>query len=218
MILTNFRSLSSIDNLIIEFDTAMKVLTGTVIRKRTYKIADCTNNGSILTLQEQKISASIMRVNHSGEICAQALYRGQSFFCQDIYIKNVFLNAAEEEIDHLIWCKHRLCELNGHESYLNIFWYMGSFFIGLLMSLNNQKWNLGFMAETEKQVEHHLIKCLELLPNNDYTSKIILEQMKIDELIHKNTAEKYGGVVLPKFLTVIMKLSAKIMTTISYKI
>src|SRR5699024_7601428 len=120
----------------------------------------------------------LMRVNHVGEVCAQALYRGQAAFCSETNVRTVFLDAAAEEVDHLVWCQERLTELNSRPSYLNSLWYVGSFGLGALASVAGTRRNLGFMAETESQVEAHLDSHLRKLPANDTRSRRIVEQMR----------------------------------------
>ena len=171
-----------------------------------------------LTESEQRHAAGLMRVNHVGEICAQALYRGQALFCKDAPVRHVFERAAAEEVDHLVWCRDRLVELQSRPSYLNPLWYAGSFSLGVLASRAGVAHNLGFMAETEAQVEKHLDGHLQKLPNNDVRSRKIVEQMRDDEIAHRNTAERQGAESLPTPVRFAMKCMSKVMTTTAYRI
>ena len=159
-----------------------------------------------------------MRVNHSGEICAQALYRGQLLFNEDKKIEKSLQKAAGEEIDHLAWCEERIGELNGKTSLLNPILYIGSIGIGGIASIIDKKYNLGFLAETEKQVSSHLDKHLTKLSKNDVKTKKILEQMKFDEQQHEIAAKELGAAELPKPIKKAMGITSKIMTTLTYKI
>jgi ubiquinone biosynthesis monooxygenase Coq7 len=167
---------------------------------------------------EQAHAAGLMRVNHVGEICAQALYRGQATFCGDASIQEVFRKAASEEVDHLVWCRERLTELQSRPSLLNPLWYAGSFTLGAIASKAGHGRNLGFMAETEKQVEQHLDRHLTDLPASDERSRKILTQMRDDDIGHRATAEANGAQRLAKPTRAIMKLMSRIMTTTAYRI
>ncbi|OGT23633.1 MAG: 2-octaprenyl-3-methyl-6-methoxy-1,4-benzoquinol hydroxylase [Gammaproteobacteria bacterium RIFCSPHIGHO2_12_38_15] len=170
----------------------------------------------VLTAQERRLSANLLRVDHAGEVCAQALYLGHALAAKNKKIKNHFISAAQEETDHLVWCALRLKELNDHRSYLNPVWYTGSFAMGFLSGLGGEKWNLGFVAETEMQVEAHLKAHLRLLPEKDEKTKAILLQMKEDEMAHAQRAIEAGGEDLPVFIKKTMKVFSKIMTTLAF--
>lgn len=157
-----------------------------------------------------------MRVNHVGEICAQALYRGQATCARDPAVRQLFLRAAQEEVDHLVWLRARLRELDGRTSLLNPLWYAGAFVLGTAASRAGEAFNLGFMAETEKQVTAHLDNHLRKLPPNDIRSRRILEQMRIDESNHQKTAEYAGGTPLPRPVRMAMRAMSKVMTTTAY--
>ena len=159
-----------------------------------------------------------MRVNHSGEICAQALYRGQLLFNKDKVIEKSLQKAASEEIDHLAWCEERIDELSGKTSLLNPILYLGSIGIGGIASIIDKKYNLGFLAETEKQVSSHLDKHLDELSKYDVKTKKILEQMRLDEYQHEISAKELGATELPKPIKKVMGITSKIMTTLTYKI
>lgn len=177
------------------------------------KVAD-----GVLTEDARKQSIEMMRVNHTGEVCAQALYQGQALFAEDENNKQKLQQAALEEEDHLNWCSTRLAELGGSTSKLDRFWHLGSLGIGALASLFGDKVSLGFLAETEFQVSEHLEKHLQKIAVEDKKSKAILEQMKNDELKHASTALQNGGGDLPWIVKMSMRISAKVMTTVAAKI
>ncbi|MBL1141436.1 MAG: 2-polyprenyl-3-methyl-6-methoxy-1,4-benzoquinone monooxygenase [Proteobacteria bacterium] len=167
--------------------------------------------------EKQHISA-LMRVNHAGEIAAQALYKAQALTARDEELKKTMQQSADEEIDHLDWCESRIKELGDHTSYLEPVWYAGSFGIGVLAGCFGDKWNLGFLAETEHQVVRHIDSHLKQLPQQDDRSRAILEQMREDELHHAVTAEHAGAEILPKSIKRLMNLTSKVMTKTAYKI
>jgi ubiquinone biosynthesis monooxygenase Coq7 len=166
-----------------------------------------------LSAAEQAKSAALMRINHSGEVCAQALYLGQAFVARDKKLAKQLYQAADEEQTHLQWCKKRVAELNGKTSLLNPLWALGSFGIGVIAGLAGDKISLGFLAETENQVTHHLEKHLNNISPLDKKSIAILEKMREDEKKHATHAIAMGGVALPKPICKIMTLCSKIMTT-----
>jgi ubiquinone biosynthesis monooxygenase Coq7 len=168
------------------------------------------------TESERNHSAALMRINHAGEVCAQALYHGQSIASRNPVIKQSMQQAALEEGDHLMWCRVRLLELSSHTSYLNPIWYMGSFVLGLSAGFMGDKWSLGFLAETEKQVVDHLDKHLTLLSSDDPRSTDILKQMQIDETEHRNAAIDAGAIALPSFIKKSMQWASKIMVKTTY--
>lgn len=165
---------------------------------------------------ERRLSAALMRVNHSGEVCAQALYRGQALTARQPTLRAHLRAAAGEETDHLVWCAERLQELNDHTSYLNPLWFAGAYTIGSLAGLSGDRWSLGFVAETERQVEQHLQGHRQRLPAADYRSHAIVEQMQLDEARHGRDAMNAGGVSLPWPLRLAMRLSARVMTTTAH--
>jgi len=166
---------------------------------------------------EREHVSGLMRVNHAGEIAAQALYKAQSLTAREEELKKAMQQSADEEIDHLEWCESRLDELGGHTSYLGPVWYLGSFGIGVIAGCFGDKWNLGFLAETEYQVVRHLDDHLKQLPEKDERSRSILEQMREDELHHATTAETAGAKVLPKAVKRLMNLTSKVMTKTAYR-
>ena len=213
----NFRIPNKTDEFVDFLDTTLRTLFGHPITT-TRQIPHKLNNKTKLTIAEQKKSAGLMRVNHCGEVCAQALYQGQALTTRDPLIKAKFKQAALEENDHLAWCQARLSSLESRPSYLNPLWYLGSLTIGITAGLAGDKWNLGFLAETEKQVSTHLGKHLEKLPSNDHESIEVVTQMKLDEEKHAVSAIEAGAHKLPTSIKYTMQLSSKIMTTIAYYI
>jgi ubiquinone biosynthesis monooxygenase Coq7 len=165
-----------------------------------------------------KHAAGLMRVNHVGEVCAQALYQSQKLVARNPEIQEMLDHSGQEEMDHLAWCETRLQELGSHTSYLNPLWYAGSFAIGLVAGLAGDKWSLGFVAETEKQVENHLESHLEKLPKEDQRSRAIVNQMRIDEIAHGQAAKNAGGANLPEPIQKLMQAMSRVMTTTAYKI
>lgn len=159
-----------------------------------------------------------MRVNHVGEVCAQALYTAQALATRDAGLRAHLLAASDEETDHLAWTEERLKELGGRTSLLNPLWYAGAFGIGLLAAKAGDKISLGFVVETERQVEHHLNSHMDRLPAGDQSSRAIVAQMRDDEVQHADAAERAGGVPLPKPVQGLMRLAAKVMTTVSHRI
>jgi ubiquinone biosynthesis monooxygenase Coq7 len=159
-----------------------------------------------------------MRVNHVGEVCAQALYQSQKLHAQSADLKDKLEHAAIEEEDHLAWCEQRLSELDSRPSLLNPLWYAGSFLLGSVAGLAGDKVSLGFVSETEKQVENHLDGHLKELPTNDYRSRAIVTQMREDEIAHGQMARDEGGIDLPKPVKSAMKMMAKVMTSTAYRV
>lgn len=168
--------------------------------------------------QERRHAAGLMRVNHVGEVCAQALYQGQALTTRTPELKKKLEHAANEEKDHLAWCEQRLAELNSRPSYLNPFWYIGSLAIGVMAGLAGDKINLGFLAETERQVEQHLTSHLKELPQQDCKSRKIVEQMREDEIQHARTAEQEGAAQLIPLIKFAMRCMSKVMTTTAYRV
>ncbi|WED42887.1 2-polyprenyl-3-methyl-6-methoxy-1,4-benzoquinone monooxygenase [Legionella cardiaca] len=212
------RRLSLLDSLLSEIDAALRTLAPPKSRlsKRETPAANTPENR--LNAAEKKNIAGLMRVNHSGEVCAQALYRGQALTAQLLTVRAQMELAAEEEIDHLAWCEQRLHELNSHTSLLNPLWYFGSLTLGMLAGLAGDRWSLGFVAETERQVSQHLQKHLQRLPLQDNKTKLILEQMDEDETHHADVAMEAGGAELPPIIRNIMRVTSKLMTRSSYYI
>lgn len=206
-----------IDGFIIEFDRALRSIVGATPMRRSVPESS-TMNESELSAEEKKHAAGLMRVNHVGEVCAQALYQSQKLHAKSDDLKNKLEHAAIEEEDHLAWCERRLEELDSHPSLLNPVWYAGSFVLGSIAGLAGDKISLGFVAETEKQVEHHLDEHLKELPSNDHRSRAIVAQMRADEIAHGQMAIQEGGVELPSAVQEVMKTMAKVMTVTAYRI
>lgn len=171
-----------------------------------------------MTLEEKKHVTGLMRVNHAGEVCAQALYQGQALTAHLQHVKMQMSEAAAEEVDHLAWCEQRLTELESQPSCLNFLWYSGSLIIGMLAGLAGDRWSLGFVAETEKQVAAHLEQHLQNLPKQDQKSRVILSQMQKDEAHHADVARHAGAAELPGLIQQLMQLTAKVMKQSSYYI
>ena len=165
---------------------------------------------------ERRTSAALMRVNHAGEIAAQALYHGQALVSRSAATRDLLLNAAREETDHLAWCETRLKELDSRPSLLNPLWYAGSFAIGAVAALLGDRMSLGFVVETERQVEGHLDEHLARLPPDDARSRAILETMRSDEIAHGMTAKAAGGAELPTPVRMLMRGTARVMTSTAY--
>ena len=209
--------MSPIDRVILEFDTALRSVVGGANAHRPTPGSDTGSNLGVAAT-ERKHAAGLMRVNHVGEVCAQALYQSQKLVARNPEIQEMLDHSGQEEMDHLAWCETRLQELGSHTSYLNPLWYAGSFAIGLAAGLAGDKWSLGFVAETEKQVENHLESHLEKLPKEDQRSRAIVDQMRVDEIAHGQAAKNAGGMNLPAPIQKIMQAISKIMTTTAYKI
>jgi ubiquinone biosynthesis monooxygenase Coq7 len=206
-----------IDRFIIEFDTALRSVVGGAHAHRPTPGSD-KQSTALLDAKDREHAAGLMRVNHVGEVCAQALYQSQKLVARNPEIRQMLDHSGQEEMDHLAWCETRLQELGSHTSYLNPLWYAGSFAIGLAAGLAGDKWSLGFVAETEKQVENHLESHLEKLPVEDERSRAIVDQMRIDEIEHGQAAISAGGAVLPEPIQRLMQAMSKVMTSTAYKI
>lgn len=203
-----------IDRLITTFDTGLRTLFAQPMASRPRP--DDNIEETPLSAQEKQQAAALMRINHVGEVCAQALYSGQAFVSRDATIVNALKQAATEETDHLAWCEGRIQELGGRKSLLNPLWYAGSFGLGTVAGLLGDRWNLGFLAETEKQVGAHLASHLDVLSAADQKTRKIVAQMQIDEHEHAETAQQLGGVALPLPVQFGMKFASKIMTKTAY--
>lgn len=203
-----------LDKLIIEFDKGLKTLTASAHSVRPHP--DKNVQETELSAEEKRHALGLMRVNHCGEVCAQALYNGQSLTAKNPQIVGALQQASKEETEHLAWCEKRIHALGGHTSFLNPLWYAGSFTLGAIAGAIGDKWNLGFLAETEHQVGAHLEKHLHELPASDEKSRAILEQMKTDEAQHADTAIGLGGAELPAPIKAAMKQMSKVMTSTTY--
>jgi ubiquinone biosynthesis monooxygenase Coq7 len=208
------RRVGPLDAVLGEADRALRVLAGASGAGRPYPAG--AEVPETLTPADQRHAAGLMRVNHVGEICAQALYRGQALGCADTSARRMFHEAAAEEVDHLAWCERRLEELHSRPSLLNPLWYAGSFGLGLLASRAGVRRNLGFMAETERQVEAHLDSHLKRLPADDQRSRRVVDQMKQDEINHRVSAERAGAAGLPWVARTAMRAMSRVMTGTAY--
>ncbi len=210
--------LSPIDKLLCEIDTALRTLL--VPNKRN---SSRPNPGQEITepslsSQERRHVAGLMRVNHAGEVCAQALYQGQAMTAKLTAVKEQMSMAAKEEVEHLAWCEQRLRELDSHPSLLNPLWYSGSLMLGALAGLAGDRWSLGFVAETERQVSNHLQQHLQHLPPQDIKSKAILSKMQDDETHHAEEAAAAGAAELPFMIKQLMHGVSRLLTKSSYHI
>lgn len=209
------RRFSPLDRLLIQADQAVRTVWGRpVTTGRPDPAAGC--NERKLSEHERRVAGRLMRVNHVGEICAQALYQGQSLTARNEKTQHALERAAAEENDHLAWCEQRLQELGSRKSFLNPLWYAGSFSIGALAGFAGDRWNLGFLAETERQVVAHLDRHLDRLPEQDTRTRAILEQMKIDEGRHATSALRAGGALLPGPVSRAMRFASRLMTGTAY--
>lgn len=204
------------DQLILEFDRALRTVLAparTVRATPGEKLPEADLNA-----EQRRHVIGLMRVNHCGEICAQALYQGQALTSRDPAIREALRGAANEETEHLAWTEQRIAELGGHKSLLNPLLYLSSLSLGLAAGALGDRWNLGFLAETERQVEAHLDGHLLSLPAADGRSRAIVDQMRLDEIQHAETAIQYGAAELPAPVKLGMKLAAKVMTGAAYRV
>lgn len=201
---------------IIEFDKVLRTLAAPAHSTRPVP-GDALPDADLSDAQRSEVAA-LMRVNHVGEICAQALYQGQAITSRDPGLRRSLEHAAEEETEHLAWTAQRISELGGRRSLLNPLWYFGALGMGVAAGLAGDKWNLGFLAETERQVEAHLGSHLDRIPAEDVRSRAILDQMKQDEMAHATTAVSLGAAELPLPVKSAMTFVSRIMTTLAYRI
>ena len=204
-----------LDRLIIEFDKGLKTLAANAHSVRPHPDQNIQQTTE-LSADEKRHSAALMRINHCGEVCAQALYNGQALTAKNPQTVRALEQASKEETEHLAWCEKRIHELGGRTSILNPIWYAGSFTLGAIAGALGDKWNLGFLAETERQVGAHLNRHLDELPVADDKSRAILEQMKTDEAEHAATAIHLGGAELPSPVKAAMQGMSSVMTSTTY--
>ncbi len=205
-----------VDDLVLGFDRALRTLAGVSTSVRPIPGAELRD--ATMPDAERQHAAGLMRVNHTGEVCAQALYAAQSLVARDPEVRTRFAQAAREEEEHLAWTQSRLAELNDRASWLNPVWYAGSFAIGLAAGLAGDRTNLGFVVETERQVEEHLTGHMEDLPPADMKSRAIVEQMRDDEARHGAMAQAAGAIDLPLPVKGLMRVAASVMKTLAYRI
>lgn len=202
--------LSAPDRLLASLDQALRTLSGAHSAGRPNPAAALASTE--LGPEARQLSGALMRVNHVGEVCAQALYQSQALVCRNPALRTHFEQAAQEEADHLAWTRQRLGQLSAHASWLNPLWYGGAFAIGTLAGLAGDRVSLGFVVETERQVEQHLASHLERLPAEDQASRTIVDQMKADEIRHAEQAQDAGAVELPAPVKRLMRMAAGVMT------
>ena len=208
-----FRRKTAIDALLGAADDALRTLSGSVSASRPTPASQRAVPGS---QDARRLSAGLMRVNHTGEVCAQALYSGQALVARDPRIRSALQGAASEERDHLAWCRERLGELGSRASVLDPLWYAGSFAWGVASGLAGDRWSLGFLAETEDQVERHLDGHLDRLPPDDRASRAIVLKMREDEGRHGDTGRALGARELPEPVKAAMRAAARVMTGTTY--
>lgn len=204
----------NLDHVIVEFDKGLRTLFSQAHSARAYPDAEMAE--AALSAAEKQHAQGLMRVNHTGEICAQALYQGQALTARSVKVQAKLHHAATEETEHLAWTARRVHALGGHLSVLNPLWYSGSLAMGALAGLLGDKWNLGFLAETERQVGAHLQSHLQNLPAQDAKSRAIVQQMYVDETAHAEMAVELGGTPLPTPVQWAMQLNGKLMTKTAY--
>jgi len=202
------------DRLIVGFDRALRTVFGPARARRP--MPGERQPESALDPAERAKSAALMRVNHAGEVCAQALYQGQALTVRDPEAKQALTQSAEEEVEHLAWTEQRLAELGGRKSMLNPLWYAGSYAIGACAGLAGDRWSLGFLAETERQVVAHLGRHLQTLSQRDARSRAVVIAMKRDEARHATTALQVGGAALPLPVRLAMQAASRVMTSTAY--
>jgi ubiquinone biosynthesis monooxygenase Coq7 len=205
-----------IDRILTTFDSALRTVFAS--HRGSQPCPTLAGDATELSDAEKKQAGALMRVNHVGEVCAQALYTAQAFATNNEALRAHFLTASAEETDHLAWTEKRLKELGDHTSWLNPLWYAGAFGIGLIAGRLGDKVSLGFVVETENQVEAHLDSHLSLLPAGDHASRAIVAQMKDDEARHALNAKDLGAIELPLPVRGIMALAGKLMTTVAHRI
>jgi ubiquinone biosynthesis monooxygenase Coq7 len=206
----------NLDALILEFDRGLRSVAGAISAARPRP--DAALPDAELSGPERAHAAALMRVNHCGEVCAQALYQGQALSSRDPAVRESLRRSGEEELDHLAWSAARIAELGGHTSLLNPLWYAGAFTIGYAAGRLGDAWNLGFLAETERQVEAHLESHLGRLAPQDARTRAIVTQMKADEAAHAQKAVELGAAELPSPVKGAMRIAARVMTAASYRI
>ena len=205
-----------IDRLLGDAQRALETVLGAPPAQRANPAA--SEAEIVLEEDERRHAAGLMRINHVGEVCAQALYCGQAAVARDEATRAHLLEAAQEETDHLAWCNQRLQELDSRPSLLNPLWYAGSYAIGALAGVRGDGWNLGFVVETERQVEAHIDEHLQSLPPADGRSRAILQVMKADEARHAANAENAGARILPQPVPLLMATASRLMKTVAYRL
>ena len=212
----NVRTLNPLDRLLVGCERALEAIAGS---PQAHRHSPATGLAEAeLDETERRHAAGLMRINHTGEVCAQALYFGQAALARDADNRQHLLHAAAEETDHLAWCAQRLQQLDSRPSLLNPLWYAGSYAIGAAAALAGDPVSLGFVVETERQVEAHLAEHLEKLPAQDERSRAVLTQMQADEIRHAQAAQQRGGIELPFPLPQLMHVSSMVMKAVAYRV
>jgi ubiquinone biosynthesis monooxygenase Coq7 len=206
----------NIDGLIAQVDRALRTVSNVAEASRASP-AEALPDAE-LTEADRRHAAALMRVNHVGEVCAQALYQGQALTARDPNAREALERAAREEEDHLAWSAQRVHDLGGRTSLLNPLWYAGAFAIGAVAGALGDRWNLGFLAETERQVEEHLSGHLERLPAEDARTRTLVEAMRADEARHRDTALRLGAAELPPPVRLAMRIASGLMTRVAYRV
>ena len=209
------RRTTAIDALLGAADDALRTLSGSVSASRP---TPATRHAVPESEDERRLSAGLMRVNHTGEVCAQALYSGQALVAREVRVRDALQAAASEERDHLAWCRERLGDLGEGPSLLDPLWYAGSFAWGMASGLAGDRWSLAFLVETEAQVERHLAGHLERLPDDDHASREIVDRMREDEMRHGASGRALGAAELPSFVKSAMRVAARLMTRTAFRI
>ena len=210
------RHYTRLDEIIGHLDQGLRTVIGRPPRQRATPEPNAADRD--LEDSERDLAGSLMRINHAGEVCAQALYQGQALTARSTQARTALSKAAAEENDHLAWCEERIAELGAHKSYLNPLWYLGSFALGACAGIAGDRWSLGFLAETERQVVRHLEGHLQRLPADDTKSRAIVKQMRDDEANHASTAVKAGAAELPEFVKKTMTAASKVMISAAARI
>lgn len=212
------RSLSRLDHWLCAVDQTLRTLSGGVSATRPTPVPPVPQPSQALSEEDRRYSAALMRVNHVGEVCAQALYQAQALTARTPELRAKMIQAAQEEIDHLVWTRQRLDQLQDRPSLLNPLWFAGAFAIGLAAGRAGDAVSLGFVVETERQVEEHLASHLEQLPAHDAASRAIVDQMRHDEARHGREAREAGAAPMPAVLQGLMRAAAKVMTTTAHRL
>lgn len=210
-----FRRATLADTLLSAADEALRTLSRSVTASRP---SPATDRAVPESGEDRRLSAGLMRVNHTGEVCAQALYSGQALVARKERVRSALQSAAAEERDHLAWCRERLDDLGEGPSVLDPLWYAGSFTFGVASGLAGDRWSMAFLVETEAQVEHHLAGHLERLPADDHASRAIVDRMREDEIRHGASGNALGAAAMPRFVKSAMRAAARVMTRTAFRI
>jgi ubiquinone biosynthesis monooxygenase Coq7 len=205
-----------IDSLICELDAGLRNVFAKPVASRPLPLGSARPDSPPMAAADATESMRLMRINHVGEVCAQALYQGQLAVARDAQTRAILEHAAREERDHLAWCASRVSELGGKTSVLSPLFYAGAWTMGVVSGLAGDKWSMGFLVETERQVEAHLDQHLAALPAADHRTRAIVERMRLDEIEHGNSGEAAGAMPLPLPIKAAMRATSRVMTTTTY--